>query len=173
MNEEWYRAMRRCCTGFSEYRLFRGDELIGTATAHIVPAYPVVLHCNGIFLNFKHDPDITLVPGMSLPIIDADCGEEFGRVFWDGHGKHRLHTPYGYFRIEYQEGIYVLYKDDTCVGGTTRVQKGSPAHMKWSASHMEEQQEDWEFHLSLMTVERYPDPLAMLLQFFPLLAIGP
>lgn len=173
MNEEWYRTLRRCFTGVCEYRFCRGDDIIGRATAHIVPAYPLMLQCNGLFLSCKRDPDMTLVPGMSLPITDADCGEEFGRVFWDGHGQHRLHTPYGHFRLEYREGIYLLSKDDAYVGGVTRVQKGSPAHIRWSSGHMAEQEDGWEFHLAMMTAERFPDELALLLQLFPLLAIGP
>lgn len=173
MQEKWYHALNRCFSDISEFRLYCGDIAAGTVRAHIVPAFPVMMHCGDLCLSYKRDPDITLVSGISIPIMDANCGEEFGRVFWDGIGRHRLHTPYGHFRVQYHNDEYTFSRSGSHVATALRFPDKSEYRQLCSAAHAAELEESWEPYRFLQTGEEIPPELALLMQCFSLLAIGP
>lgn len=164
-----YIVTRRCVTGVNEYRYYRGIEQIGKATAFLLPDYPVTLQCTGLMLRYVNDPEITRVSGISRPVFDADCGEEYARVYWDGTGRHRLYTPFGKFPVEYRDGVYAFGRRDVCIAGIRTIRKGSPLHPEWETV----KEDQWEPRMAMVTTERLPDELALLMLAFPLLQLAP
>lgn len=164
-----YIVTRRCTTGVNEYRYYRGIEQIGKATAFVMPDYPVTLQCTGLMLRYVNDPEITRVCGISRPVFDADCGEEYARVYWDGTGRHRLYTPFGKFLVEYRDGVYAFGRGEACIAGSRTIRKGSVLRAEWETV----KDAQWEPHMAMMTTEQLPDELALLMLAFPLLQLAP
>lgn len=164
-----YFTARRCLTGVSEYRFFRETEPIGSAAAFVLPDYPVALACGELQLHCSHNPDRTLVPGCRQGIFYGGTPEEFAAVFWDGTGRHLIHTPFGTIQVVIQEGMYLFLRNNVCIGAMRTIQKEAPPSRSLSVLP----DPDWDMRMTMMTETQLPDVLALLLLSFPLLQIGP
>lgn len=169
MEQTTYIVTRRCSTGVNEYRYFRSIHAIGTGAALVLPRFPVVIASAELSLRYENDLDMTLVPGISRPILREDTGKAYARVFWDGSGKHRLHTPFGWFRIACREDICVIFRENIPIAALGRIQRGSEFDFSWRKTR----DADWEPHLTMMTTEDLPDELALLMLSFPLFRLAP
>lgn len=174
MNNTLYRTLKSWYRGRNEYRFCRNDEGIGAlylpvlALHCIMPDYcSIQMTRSGRSLRCRHDPDMTLVPGISIPITAGESDEEFARIFWDGRGRHRLNTPWGNLQIVSERGEYSFLRDGKPIATTLTYRHD------WDVSPAE-QAEGWNlFRLLEVTEPTIPDELAVLMQCFPMLAIGP
>ena len=158
-----YAMTRRCITGANEYRFYRGFTPSGTGDALVLPGYPLTLRGGDLELHYSRDLGITLFPGISLPISEGDSRKAWGRVIWEGHGRHRLNTPFGTVYVAVREEEYRILREGAVLGHMRPAQPGV----------FPLQTDDWEARMILAAPEPLPEALAMVLLALPLLQLGP
>ena len=163
-----YFVTRHCGTGIHEYRFYRGTERIGSAAVWVLGQWDVTLRCPGGMLRFSHDPQMTVFSGCNRAVEDADSGEEYARVYWDGRGRHRIGPPFGSIQVEYREGVYAFGREERCFAALCCVQKGS----LMDQTQRDFRDPEWELRMGMMTQDALPDDLAVLLMSFPLLQLS-
>lgn len=156
-----YLLTRSCYTGLNEYHCFRENRRIGTALAHVLPGFPVSLHCSIGSFACRRDPEC-------ITLSDCDSGREFARIFRDSPGHYRLRTLYGQLEVECRDGIFAFGREGSYIAGLGPVQKGSP----FDLAHPEYRTSEREPHMAMMAAEDLPDDLALVLLCFPLLRAG-
>jgi len=160
-----YLMLRQCLTGANRYRFCREEDmhLIGTASALVLPDFPIRISCGELALEYSRDPDITLFPGINRAIFAGDLREIWGRVIWMGQGKHRLDTPFGTVCLLRKDDTYRFFRDDILIA---RMHPAKQDTFPLPAGS------EWEPRLILAPEEPLPEPLATVLLAFPLLQIG-
>ena len=158
-----YTMLRQCLTGVTQFRFCRGDTPIGSGSALVLPHYPLTLQLSETKLHCNRNPEITLFPGINLPITAGDPPKNWGRVIWIRHGLHRLDTPMGTFYVRQQGEAYRFLQEEQILGLLYPAQQGVRASQEGI---------EWETRLTLATSEPISDDLALLMLAFPLLQLG-
>lgn len=156
-----YRVFRQENTGETQYRFYNKERLMGTGSAYIVPGFPVVLRCGGLILNSKFDPSMTLVPGVSREIVDADnATATVARLTWLGDSRYELvmnwDTGTENLEIQTDGQNHIIYREGRRVAAIYALT--DPQHLL-----------NWEVSYCLSTKENFSDETALLLMSFPLL----
>ena len=166
-----YLVSRYCLAEENEYHYYNMGSYVkvGHAIASLHPSGSITLSHHSFHLQYYNDPDITCVPGCSLPINRADSGEEYARVYWDGTGKHRLQTPFGNFTVTYEKGIYSFLWENLRFAVMSNIQEGTPFFHRYAKNPRTRR----NYTMALLTNMELPTPLALMMLSFPLLQIKP
>lgn len=157
-----YIVTRSCVTGGNDYRFYRGVEEIGGAVALVLPDWPVTIHGMGLRLRYSRESGNPRASGSSSPILDARSGDEYARISWDGQDRYRIWTTLEEIQIQYQEGTYMFFRENKKIALMRSIRKDFPAGVCF-------QDPEWEPCMVMMTAEKLPDSLALLMLSVPLL----
>lgn len=151
-------AYRRCVTGITEYQFFRDSEAIGSASAMVLPSYPVVIHAGDLTLHCERDLAQTIVPSCQNTVFYKD--QVYAAIVQLAYGTYALRIGQSCFHVIFRDGIWHFFRN--------RI----PAATLKSCTDASPLPGDWEPRLELTVAQPVPREQLVLLLCFPLLQPG-
>ena len=157
-----YRSFQRMDTGCNSYCFFHRDQVIGTASAQILPNFPLIIQSDGLILSSCFNPENTVFPGVIREIIDVDnSAAPFARLIWKGMGIHHL-------QLNWDTGTVLI--DILSEGEKHQFYQEERLIATILPMPLPQKLFDWEVRYCLQTHDQpITDQLAVMLLSFPLL----
>jgi len=152
-----YRLFRRETETGIQYRFYCRDRLIGTGSGGSASGGSLVLRQGALIFSSSFGPDITVFPGLSRTLVDADEPVlEAARLAWLEKDRYELRLNWDSEPMTVGVEGLRFYRNDRKIGEILPLEQ--PQKM-----------DDWEIGFCMEPCEPLSDETALTLMSFPLL----